>query len=715
MPSLMEQAVVDADKLKEAAMRNAENSILEKYSKDIKGALKTILEQAPPGFPGMEDEMMMPPDMGMAPDAPPIDVNDIPLAATGGEKLCPCPDEQELIPVTINLDDLIDVADMIKDDEGPVSAEMLAGPPMDPMMMEEPPMDPMMMEGAVFDLGDLLNEISPTADAPPASPPLGARPEQDDDEPLERPENLDPSEYISGRSVGLGAYTGGRDYAKTAGDVEEIDTLSFDTAGRMLSRGLAYGVPAAAATAAGSAALGAGATAPIGGIGAIAGIPGYVVGGASGFAVGALEELGRTIIDDNYSDKSAWDRDQAAKAAEMADYKEKRYGTDDEPAPTPDGGPAPDVDTTPQPTPKPSPDGQPAPGPTQDDKGRWNPAEINPNDYFPDGPQGRYVSQLGHQPFTSAFLKERNLVQRKMWTDVLEGGGPDAWKAVGRIRDLESEFRTIPQYTQVDRQIARSKVRGSRMDQRIARRKVRQQARPERRKRRREIRSMDPSVYTGAGGGYSAFPQSPNQLQEGNDDMIDITEEQLSSIIEELVVDMSPDTVRAGWAGLPESEKDYADELELARRSSTEEKEKQEAIQAAVEELSEKNDRLTKYSTELSEVAKQLKEKLEDVSLQNAKLFYINRTLGDASLNGRQKDKIAESIQSAVSVEEAKVIYETLQSAVPDSPRERRGKNTLSEAISRPSAILPRRKSGASDREMVFRDRMKILAGINEN
>ena len=33
MPSLMEQAVVDADKLREAAMRNAENSILEKYSK----------------------------------------------------------------------------------------------------------------------------------------------------------------------------------------------------------------------------------------------------------------------------------------------------------------------------------------------------------------------------------------------------------------------------------------------------------------------------------------------------------------------------------------------------------------------------------------------------------------------------------------------------------------------------------------------------------
>ena len=89
--------------------------------------------------------------------------------------------------------------------------------------------------------------------------------------------------------------------------------------------------------------------------------------------------------------------------------------------------------------------------------------------------------------------------------------------------------------------------------------------------------------------------------------------------------------------------------------------------------------------------------------------------MGDASLNGRQKNKIAESIQGAVSVEEAKVIYATLQSAVPDSPSERRGKKTLSETISRPSAILPRRKSGASDREMVFRDRMKILAGIDKN
>ena len=350
--------------------------------------------------------------------------------------------------------------------------------------------------------------------------------------------------------------------------------------------------------------------------------------------------------------------------------------------------------------------------------------QIPLDDYFPDGRNGDYVSALGFVEGTSSWLREANSVKMEMARRRLVGQGspgdvgyvaPD-WTALGAIRRLQAEYRTIPQYTRVDALIARKARKGARDEQRIMTRKARQQARPELASQRRELRRMPSQKFAGVAGGESNYPRYPQaQLQEGNDNMIDINEEELASIIEELIVDMDPQSVRVGYTDVPESEKDYAEELALARRSSTEEKEKQEAIQATVEDLSEKNDRLTKYSEELSAVAKQLKEKLEDVSLQNSKLFYINRTLSDASLNGRQKDKIAESIQSAVSVEEAKVIYETLQSAVPNSPSERRGKNTLSEAISRPSAILPRRKSGASDREMVFRDRMKILAGINKD
>ena len=47
--------------------------------------------------------------------------------------------------------------------------------------------------------------------------------------------------------------------------------------------------------------------------------------------------------------------------------------------------------------------------------------------------------------------------------------------------------------------------------------------------------------------------------------------------------------------------------------------------------------------------------------MQNARLLYANRVLGDSSLNEQQKAKIAELVSGARSVEEAKMVYETLQ------------------------------------------------------
>ena len=43
--SLLEQAIVDAQELKEAALKSAESAILEKYSSDIKEAVDAMLEQ----------------------------------------------------------------------------------------------------------------------------------------------------------------------------------------------------------------------------------------------------------------------------------------------------------------------------------------------------------------------------------------------------------------------------------------------------------------------------------------------------------------------------------------------------------------------------------------------------------------------------------------------------------------------------------------------
>ena len=45
MSSLLEQAIIDAAALREAAIKNAESAILNKYSADIREAVDSLLEQ----------------------------------------------------------------------------------------------------------------------------------------------------------------------------------------------------------------------------------------------------------------------------------------------------------------------------------------------------------------------------------------------------------------------------------------------------------------------------------------------------------------------------------------------------------------------------------------------------------------------------------------------------------------------------------------------
>lgn len=82
MSNLLEQALVDAKALKEAAVKSAENELLEKYADEMRSAVSRLLEQEEEQ---LDEEMAM---GGMSPDmaAP---------AFTDGERLCPCPEEDE--------------------------------------------------------------------------------------------------------------------------------------------------------------------------------------------------------------------------------------------------------------------------------------------------------------------------------------------------------------------------------------------------------------------------------------------------------------------------------------------------------------------------------------------------------------------------------------------------------------------------------------------
>ena len=203
--------------------------------------------------------------------------------------------------------------------------------------------------------------------------------------------------------------------------------------------------------------------------------------------------------------------------------------------------------------------------------------------------------------------------------------------------------------------------------------------------------------------------QEEVELEEELDEELDLDEDLIKELVEELVVDMTPR--KSGWLGAPEGEMRHAEELEMARRAGTEAQEEIKALKDAHDRLSVTSESLESNNKKLTNTIFALKEKLEESNLSNARLLYMNQALNSASLNERQKSKVVESIRKADSVEEAKVIYETLQSAAGDSTTGRKPKS-LSEAISRPSSTLPRRRKERAQGESIAKDRFQRLAGL---
>ena len=107
MSTLFEKAIADAKELKEAAQKNAEQMIIEKYSVELKEALEDILDEGEAEDEEAEEaEMGLAADLGAVEEPPAADFTaQVPDAVAGGEQLCPCPDDDE--EVEINFDELM--------------------------------------------------------------------------------------------------------------------------------------------------------------------------------------------------------------------------------------------------------------------------------------------------------------------------------------------------------------------------------------------------------------------------------------------------------------------------------------------------------------------------------------------------------------------------------------------------------------------------------
>ena len=152
MSNLLKEAIVDAQALKEAALKNAEAAIIDKYSDEVKQTIESLLEQDELGavegaFGGAEaaaDPLAgdvtaadpMGDEMGAGTDAPPVEVteDEIPLSAADnladqeGKNLEETPEEGEEVEFNVNLGALQEAiqelqSEINEDDEVEISEE----------------------------------------------------------------------------------------------------------------------------------------------------------------------------------------------------------------------------------------------------------------------------------------------------------------------------------------------------------------------------------------------------------------------------------------------------------------------------------------------------------------------------------------------------------------------------------------------------------------
>lgn len=112
MSSLLKDAIVDAKALREAALKTAETTVIDKYAQEVRETLSQILEQDDLGLGelGTEPEQELPAEESFAEGEEPEEVaEDIPLAATDGlaenegEHLSNLQAEGDEVEVEINL------------------------------------------------------------------------------------------------------------------------------------------------------------------------------------------------------------------------------------------------------------------------------------------------------------------------------------------------------------------------------------------------------------------------------------------------------------------------------------------------------------------------------------------------------------------------------------------------------------------------------------
>jgi hypothetical protein len=207
-----------------------------------------------------------------------------------------------------------------------------------------------------------------------------------------------------------------------------------------------------------------------------------------------------------------------------------------------------------------------------------------------------------------------------------------------------------------------------------------------------------------------------------------LEEDELASIVSELLgeeetleetVEESVEEVQLEGACATEEEEIYEEQQPVAETvdlaaiagKTNELLETIKALQEQNDNFKADNSKMVSGMSEQKDSIQKLTTTLEELSLQNAKLLYINEVLKTDSLNERQKNIAVEALQEVKSVEHAKTVFDTLQSTVVSTKRQTGRPESLSEVVSNKTSIkMPRRKETKLNNP--HENRWKLLAGI---
>jgi len=178
-----------------------------------------------------------------------------------------------------------------------------------------------------------------------------------------------------------------------------------------------------------------------------------------------------------------------------------------------------------------------------------------------------------------------------------------------------------------------------------------------------------------------------DDMPANRDDEVELDQDELVNMFKEmLVVDVPQAELDKTEENLTQDQVEQDEQVEAIRTDGMDKEDAEENKRKDMKNDAPQQEALKRENKNLKELLGQVKNKLEEINLQNARLLYANRVLGDSSLNEQQKDKIAELVSGARSVEEAKMVYETLQKTM--AGIKKTAPQSLSEVVTKRSSVI---------------------------